>query len=133
MFEDSSKQLCDSASIQIKLADKLEESQKIINDLSFKHQSLEADFQEKNAELQNRISNLEGLTEAYEHEIQLKKLKIEQLENELKSVSEMLNEAKHEIENEKYELSNLETVRKDLEAQRSFFTKELQESDIKGT
>jgi hypothetical protein len=50
----------------------------------------------------------------------------------MKYKEDQLNEANSKIEEERTELSNLEVVRKDLEAQRSFFTRELQDSDIKG-
>ena len=132
MFEETNKQLSDSNTIQIKLADRLEESQKLVSDLKIKYQNLETDYLEKLNEMQRKIENFEGLTDAYENDIQMKRNKIFSLESELKSVNEMLTEAKCEIENEKNELSNLETVRKDLEAQRSFFTRDLQDSDIKG-
>jgi len=50
----------------------------------------------------------------------------------MKCKEDQLSEANSKIEEERTELSNLEVVRKDLEAQRSFFTRELQDSDIKG-
>ena len=71
------------------------------------------------------------MIEAYELDLQNNKQKTLQLEQNLRQTTDMLYEANSQIETEKTELSNLETVRKDLEAQRSFFTKDLQNSDIK--
>ena len=73
-----------------------------------------------------------GLTDAYEIEINTKKNQILQLEQNLSETKFLLDEAQSQIINEKTELSNLETVRKDLEAQRSYFTSELKANDIKG-
>ena len=71
------------------------------------------------------------MIEAYELDLQNNKQKVLQLEQNLKHTNDLLYEANNQIESEKTELSNLEIVRKDLEAQRSFFTKDLQNSDIK--
>jgi len=54
------------------------------------------------------------------------------LEQSLSETKFLLDEAQSQIESEKTELSNLETVRKDLEAQRSFYTNEIKDNDIKG-
>ncbi len=60
MFEDTSKQLVESHSLQIQLANKLEENQKYFNDLKTKYQNLESDHEEQVNELQNKLVNLEG-------------------------------------------------------------------------
>lgn len=78
------------------------------------------------------IINYLGLTDAYEIDINNKKQTIMQLEQCLSETKFLLDEAQSQIESEKTELSNLETVRKDLEAQRSYFTNEIKDSDIKG-
>lgn len=132
MFEESLKQLNDSISIQITLADKLEDSEKKITDFYIKEQNSENDKIEKINELQSKLFNCEGLVNAYENEIKKNKDIIFQLENDIKISNQMLNEAKNQIQNEKNELFNLETVRKDLEAQRCFYTENIQSNDLKG-
>ena len=133
MFEDTSKQLSESHSLQIQLANKLEENQKYLNDFKIKYQNLESDHIEMINDLQNKLNNYEGLTDAYEIDINSKKQQIIQLEQSLSETKFLLDEAQSQIESEKTELSNLETVRKDLEAQRSFYTNEIKDNDIKGT
>ena len=96
MFEETSKQLSTSNSIQNQLAEKLLDSQKEVDELKI--------------QLTNNLS---------------------QLEQNLNKVNQQLNDAKNQIESEKIELTNLESVRKDLEAQRTFFTQDLQDSEIK--
>lgn len=82
--------------------------------------------------MQTKINNLEGLVSAYELEICQKKNAIANLEQNLSDAKHELTNAKHMIENEKTELSNMEIIRKDLEAQRSLYVNNLQDSDIKG-
>lgn len=54
-----------------------------------------------------------------------------QLEQNLSETRFLLDEAQSQLESKKNELTNLETVREELEAQRSYFTKELEDDDIK--
>lgn len=80
----------------------------------------------------NLKNNILGLINAYQLEQQNETKKRQALEENLNEATSMLENAKSRIECEKAELSTLETVRKDLEAQRSFFTQGIQDSDIKG-
>ncbi len=60
MFEDTSKQLNESHSLQIQLANKLEENQRYVFELENKYQTSETKYQDLINELQNKINNLEG-------------------------------------------------------------------------
>lgn len=60
MFEDTSKQLSESHSLQIQLANKLEENQKYLNDFKTRYQNLESDHHEMINDLQNKLTNYEG-------------------------------------------------------------------------
>ncbi|CAF0917327.1 unnamed protein product, partial [Brachionus calyciflorus] len=131
MLEETSKQLNESNSLQIQLAYKFDENQRTLEDYKNRYQNLEFDYEEKLADLHKKMANLEGLVGAYEFEIQQKKNIITQLEMNLNDTRQELINAKHEIENEKTELSNMEVIRKDLEAQRSLYVNNLQDSDIK--
>jgi hypothetical protein len=131
MFDETSKQLSTSHSIQNQLADKLIESQKEVDDMKTQLANNTAEFEEKNQELLDKLRNFDGLAAAYELDIQRNKSVIAQLEQNLSSVSQQLNEAKIQVECERNERSNLEAVRKDLEAQRTFFTKDLLDTEIK--
>lgn len=131
-LEETSKKLVDSHSLQIQLAYRFEESQKMLEECRNRCQNLEFDFDERINEMQTKINNLEGLVSAYELEICQKKNAIANLEQNLTDTKEELANAKHVIENEKTELFNMELIRKDLEAQRSLYVNNLQDSDIKG-
>jgi len=84
------------------------------------------------AELQNRIANLEGLTNAYELDLQAKVQAYAQLEQVLVAAKEQLAEAKNDNDNDKFELENLKRIKHDLEAQRELFTSVLDNEEIKG-
>jgi len=131
MFEETSKQLSTSNSIQNQLAEKLLDSQREVDELKTQLTNNLEEYEEKNAELMSKLRNFDGLTAAYELDIQRNKSVIAQLEQNLSNVSQQLNDAKNQIESEKIELTNLESVRKDLEAQRTFFTQDLQDNEIK--
>lgn len=60
MFEDTSKQLAESHSLQIQLANKLEENQKYLNDFKTRYQNLESDHLEIVDDLKNKVANYEG-------------------------------------------------------------------------
>ena len=60
MFEDTSKQLVESHSLQIQLAMKLEDNQKAQSELQTKYDNIEVEQNEMNSEFLNRINNLEG-------------------------------------------------------------------------
>ncbi|RNA01314.1 A-kinase anchor 9-like [Brachionus plicatilis] len=130
-LEETSKQLTESHSLQIQLAYRFEENQKMLDDYKNRCQNMESDYDERINEMQTRINNLEGLVSAYELEIRQKKTTIVNLEQNLVDTKQELANAKHVIENEKTELSNMELIRKDLEAQRSLYVNNLQDSDIK--
>jgi DNA repair exonuclease SbcCD ATPase subunit len=131
MFEETSKQLSTSNSIQNQLAEKLLDNQKEVDELKIQLTNNLEEYEEKNAELMSKLRNFDGLTAAYELDMQRNKAIIAQLEQNLSNVNQQLNDAKNQIECEKIELTNLESVRKDLEAQRTFFTQDLQDSEIK--
>jgi hypothetical protein len=59
MFEDTSKQLTESHSLQIQLANKLEENQNYLNDFKIKYQNLESDHHEMSIDLDEFDSNEE--------------------------------------------------------------------------
>lgn len=61
MFEDTSKQLVESHSLQVQLAMKLEDNQKAQSELQSKYDNIEVGQNEINSELLNRINNLEGI------------------------------------------------------------------------
>ena len=121
MFEDTSKQLAESHSLQAQLGNKLEENQRFSAELQNKYQTIESDHEEVVNELQNKITNLEGLVYAYDLDIQTKSQTILNLEQNLIATRQNLNEANCRLENEKYELLNLETIKCDLETQRNLF------------
>jgi hypothetical protein len=133
MFEETKKQLIESNSLQIELADNFEMCKDQLDDLKMKYSKMEIEKDEQLTELKRSVVNYQGLYDAYEKEIQNKKETIEQLESNLANNAQMLKEANAKIEMERNETSNLEVVRKDLEAQRSLFTAEMKDSDIKGT
>lgn len=60
IFEETSRQLLESNSIQNQLADKLEECQNDLANFKVKYQNLEIDFEEKQNEALKKINNLEG-------------------------------------------------------------------------
>lgn len=60
MFEDTSKQLAESHSLQIQLANKLEENQKLLNDYKVRYQNLESDHVEIVEDFRNKLANYEG-------------------------------------------------------------------------
>ena len=131
MLEETSKQLAESHSVQSQLADKLLESQKDMDDLRRQLEQSQSEHEEKIGELTSQLRNCDGLSEAYEQDTQRNKMCIAQLEHALDCANQELREARSQIESEKIVVSNLETVRKDLQEQRSFFTNDLQDVDIK--
>ena len=60
IFEETSRQLLESNSIQNQLADKLEECQQDLANFKVKYQNLEIDFEEKQNDALRKINNLEG-------------------------------------------------------------------------
>ena len=60
IFEETSRQLLESNSIQNQLADKLEECQQDLANFKVKYQNLEIDFDEKQNDALRKINNLEG-------------------------------------------------------------------------
>ncbi len=132
MFEDTSKQLVESHFLQSQLSKKLDESQRSYVELEIKYESVAGDSDAAHAELQNRIANLEGLTNAYELDLQAKVQAYAQLEQVLVAAKEQLAEAKNDNDNDKFELENLKRIKHDLEAQRELFTSVLDNEEIKG-
>lgn len=132
IIDDQHKQLIEANSMQAQLAQRVEDNQKMYNELKCKSQEMEFEYEEKLNDLLKKVTNYESLVETYQSDLQNSMTKIAQLEQGLDEKAVELTEAMSLIENEKNEVSNLETVRKDLEAQRSLFTKELQDTDIKG-
>ncbi len=133
IIEENSKQLIESNSLQTQLESRLEENQKAFNDFKNKFQDMEFEYEEKLSEMQKQITNFESLIDTYQEEISKHKQCITQLEQNLNEKNQELSEAMSEIVNEKNEVSNLECVRKDLEAQRTLLTRELHDTDIKGS
>lgn len=132
MFEEKSKQLTEAIGLQVQLVEKLQHHQEDLEHLKTKHQNAELDYAERIDELTKKLTNFEGLADAYEHDIKAKKQNIIQLEKELTNTVSMLQEARSEIECQRSENSSLEIARKDLVAQQSFLTNDLQDSQIKG-
>ncbi len=60
IFEETSRQLLESNSIQNQLADKLEECQNELSSFKIKYQNLEIDLDEKQTDALKKINNLEG-------------------------------------------------------------------------
>jgi chromosome segregation ATPase len=132
LIEENGKQLTESNAMQAQLAQRLDDSQRVLGEFKSKCQEAEFEYEEKLNELQKRLINHESLGETYQSDMQRYKLQIAHLEQCLSEKGVELSEAMQEIVNEKAEVSNLETVRKDLEAQRSLLTREIHDTDIKG-
>jgi chromosome segregation ATPase len=132
IIEENGKQLAESNAMQVQLAQRLDENQRTLSEFRNKCQEVEFEYEEKLGDMQKRLTNHESLSETYQSDMQKYKQQIGQLEQCLSEKALELSNAMSEIVNEKNEVSNLETVRKDLEAQRSLITRDLQDSEIKG-
>lgn len=129
-FEELSSQFPDA---QVQLIMKLEETEKAYGELRAKLDAAEAESRERVEELQAKIDNLEGLVNAHEMDKDAQMRRLAALEEDLADANKQLENARNQIECDKYELSSLENLRKDWEAQRSCLTRDLQDSDLKGS
>ena len=129
-FEELSSQFPDA---QVQLIMKLEETEKAYAELRAKLDAAEAESRERVEELQAKIDNLEGLVNAHEMDKDAQMRRLAALEDDLADANKQLENARNQIECDKYELSSLENLRKDWEAQRSCLTRDLQDSDLKGS
>ena len=149
MFEETSKQLIESNSLQIQLADKLEENQNELNEARVKL----LENEEKLNELVEKLAHCEGnlielyilakkiqtypykdLVETYKNDMNKKQQDIATLEEKLASLSKELISPRDETNYvaEKSEASSLECARKDLGTTRDAYANEMNDSEYKG-
>ena len=132
LVEEGSRSLAESNAAQAQLAARLDDSQRMFTEFRHKCEEIEFEYEERLGDMHKRLTNQESLCDTYQSDLVKCKQQIGLLEAQLCEKTAELGEALHEIANERNEVSNLELVRKDLEAQRTFLTRELQDTDIKG-
>ena len=125
MLDATSEQLSQANSVHDGLVDKLDACEQQLAAAEARHRTRELEWSEQLEEAHERAASGEGLANAYEMDVADKRQQIERLEAQLANANGHLDELSAQLEASKSELASLATVRRELEAQRHLFTKEL--------